>query len=168
MKRLLFAAASIFLMSVLIIYLNQEKDTKLKLRPGEDSYMDNVSIVQKRQGIVKWMLNAERALFVTGNDIKLDRLKIIFPEKELTLTASQGMYDIDTRNLKIDSNINAFTKDYEIVATTLFWDSSKNEIFSGEKVRIVGKKFSAEGETLTATADKARLSKNVKAVFYGK
>jgi LPS export ABC transporter protein LptC len=168
MKKMLFAGASLFLLSVLIVYLNQEKDAKIKLRPGDNSYMDDVSITQKKAGVVKWMLSAKKAIFLTGNDVKLDNLKIIFPEKELTLTSNGGMYDIENRNLKIDGNINAFTMDYEIVASTLFWDSSKNEIVSDEKVKIVGKKFFAEGDNLTATTDKATLNKNVRAVFYGK
>lgn len=168
MKKLLFIISSLFLLTVLIVYLNQEKDERLKLRLGDDSYMEGVSITQRKEGLVKWILNAEKAVFVTDNDVKLDRLKVIFPEKELTLTSTEGLYDIEKRNLKLDGNINAFTKDYEIVATTLFWDSSKNEIISDEKVRIMGKKFFAEGDTLTATADKATLNKNVRAVFYGK
>lgn len=168
MKKLLFVCASLFLLTILIVYLNQEKDAKIKLRLGDNSHMDDVSITQKKAGLVKWILNAEKAVFLTSNDVKLDNLKIIFPEKELTLTSNGGMYDIENRNLKIDGNINAFTKDYEIVASTLFWDSSKNEILSDERVQIVGKKFFAEGDNLTATTDKATLNKNVKAVFYGK
>ncbi len=155
-------------MTVLIVYLNQEKDAKVKLRLGDNSYMDEVSITQKKAGRIKWILNSEKAVFLTDNDIKLNNLKIIFPEKELTLTSNGGMYNIESRNLKIDGNINAFTKDYRIVASTLFWDSSKNEVFSDKKVQLVGKKFFAEGDTMTATTDKATLNKNVKAVFYGK
>lgn len=155
-------------MTVSIVYLNQEKDAKIKLRLGDNSYMDEVSITQKKAGLVKWILNSEKAVFLTNNDIKLDNLKIIFPEKELTLVSNGGIYDIESRNLKIDGNINAFTRDYEIVASTLFWDSSKNEILSDKKVQIVGKRFFAEGDTMTATTDKATLNKNVKAVFYGK
>lgn len=168
MKKLLFVCASLFLLTVLIVYLNQEKDTKIKLHLGDNSYMDEVSITQKKAGLVKWILNAKKAVFLTNNDIRLDNLKIIFPEKDLTLTSNGGMYDIENRNLKINGNINAFTKDYEIVASTLFWDSSKNEILSDEKVQIVGKRFFAEGDAMTATTDKAILNKNVKAVFYGK
>lgn len=168
MKKKLFICAFLFLLTVLIVYLNQEKDAKIKLRLGDNSYMDEVSITQKKAGLVKWILNSEKAVFLTNNDIKLDNLKIIFPEKELTLTSNGGMYDIENRNLKIEGNISAFTKDYEIVASTLFWDSSKNEILSDERVQIIGKRFFAEGDTMTATTDKATLNKNVKAVFYGK
>lgn len=168
MKKLLFICVSLFLLTVLIVYLNQEKDAKIKLRLGDNSYMDEVSITQKKAGRVKWTLNAKKAVFLTSNNVELDNLKIIFPEKELTITSNGGVYDIEKRNLKIDGNINAFTKDYEIVASTLFWDSSKNEILSDERVQIVGKRFFAEGDAMTATPDKATLHKNVKAVFYGK
>ncbi|BCB96962.1 hypothetical protein JZK55_18840 [Dissulfurispira thermophila] len=168
MKKILFVFASLFLLTVLIMYVDQEKDTKVKLRVEDNSYMDKVSITQKKAGLVKWILNAEKAVFLTSSDVKLDNLKIIFPEKELTLTSSSGMYDIENKNLKIDGNINAFTKDYEIVASTLFWDSSKNEILSDEKVQILGKRFFAQGDAMTATTDKATLNKNVKAIFYGK
>ncbi|GER93912.1 LPS export ABC transporter periplasmic protein LptC [hot springs metagenome] len=168
MKKILFVFASLFLLTVLIMYVDQEKDTKVKLRVEDNSYMDKVSITQKKAGLVKWILNAEKAVFLTSSDVKLDNLKIIFPEKELTLTSSSGMYDIESKNLKIDGNINAFTKDYEIVASTLFWDSSKNEILSDEKVQILGKRFFAQGDAMTATTDKATLNKNVKAIFYGK
>jgi LPS export ABC transporter protein LptC len=168
MKKILFLSVAVFLFTILAVYLNQDKDAVTKLRLGDNSYMDDVRITQKKEGVIKWILGAKKAVFVTSNDVKLADLKITFPEKELVLTSNEGMYDMESRNLKIEGNIKASTKDYDIVATTLFWDSTKNEVFSDEKVYIVGKKFFVEGDNLTATADKARLDKNVKAVFYEK
>lgn len=168
MKRILFLCAILALFSVLAIYLNQEKFIDTKLRLGDNSYMDDVSITQKKEGVVKWIVNTQKAVFLNSNDVKLADLKIVFPEKDLTLTSDGGLYDIENRNLTIEGNIKASTKDYDIVANTLFWDSSKNEILSDEKVQIVGKKFFVEGDKLTATTNKARLDKNVKAVFNGK
>lgn len=155
-------------MITLIVYLNQEKEANLKLNVSDNSYMDDVSITQKKDGKVKLALNAKKAVFITNNDVMLADVKIVLPEKSLTLTSKEGMYDIESRNLKMDGNINASTKDYDIVADAIIWDSSRNEIFSDKKVRIIGKKFFAEGDNLTATSDKAILNKNVKAVFYGK
>lgn len=155
-------------MITLIVYLNQEKEARFKLSVSDNSYMDDVSITQKKDGKVKLALNAKKAVFITNNDVMLADVKIVLPEKSLTLTSKEGMYDIESRNLKIDGNINASTKDYDIVADAIIWDSSRNEIFSDKKVRIIGKKFFAEGDNLTATSDKAILNKNVKAVFYGK
>lgn len=168
MKKLSFAAAALMLLSVLVFYLSQDKDAKVKLRLEDNSYMDDVRITQKKEGAVKWVLDAKKAVFLTANDIKLETMKIFFPEKELVLTSNSGLYDVDNKSLKIQDNIKASTKDYDITATTLFWDSSRNELLSDEQVQITGKRFFAVGDTMTATTDKAILNKNVKAVFHGK
>ncbi|MBA4349322.1 MAG: hypothetical protein C0415_04965 [Thermodesulfovibrio sp.] len=167
-KKVLFLFSSICLLAVLVFYLNQEKDIKPKLRLEGGSYMDNASITQRKDGMVKLIVNAQRAFFINEKDVKLTNMEIVFPEKELTLKSDGGMYDMSSRNLDIMGNIKASTKDYDIIATKLFWDSSKNEIFSDTRVEIVGRKFFAEGDNLTATGDKAILNKNVKAIFYGK
>jgi LPS export ABC transporter protein LptC len=168
MKKILFLAVAFVLFGLLGFLSNQEKDMKAKLTLGDDSYMDKVHITHKKDGATKWILDARKAVFITSKDVKLADLKITFPEKELVLTSNNGLYDIDSRNLTIEENINASTKDYDIIATKLFWDSSKNEIMSDERVQIVGRKFHVEGDNLNATNDKATLNKNVKAVFYGK
>ncbi|MBI3592427.1 MAG: LPS export ABC transporter periplasmic protein LptC [Nitrospirae bacterium] len=167
MKKTLFLFASVCLFIVLVIYSGREGDMKTRVSFGSNSYMDDISITQKKEGITKWILKSKKAIFMTDNNVRLDVLKIIFPEKELTLTSDSGMYDIEKSNLKIEGNIKASTKDYDIVATTLFWDSSKNEVFSDKKVQIIGKRFFVEGDDLTSTTDKATLNKNVKAIFYG-
>ena len=168
MKKILFVFASVFLFYVLAIYLNQEKDPRVRIGMGHNSYMDDVTIAQKKEGVVRWIINAKRALFLTETDISLKDLKIVFPEKELTLTSEGGLYDVRDRTLKIDGNIKASTKDYDITARSLFWDPATNEITSDARVQIKGKRFFVEGDTLAATSDKARLTNNVRAVFDGK
>lgn len=168
MKKILFVFASVFLFYVLAIYLNQEKDPRVRIGMGNNSYMDDVTIAQKKGGVVGWIINAKKALFLTETDIKLSDLKIIFPEKELTLTSDGGIYDAKDKTLKIDGNIKASTKDYDIIAKSLFWDSSTDEITSDTGVQIKGKKFSIEGGRLAATSGKAKLTDNVRAVFDGK
>ena len=132
----------------------------------DNSYMDGVTIVQKKQGVVKWTLGSKKAIFLNENDVKLVGLNITFPEKGLTLNSDGGMYDIAKRDLKIDGHISASTKDYDIVTPSLFWDASKNELTSDQRVHIIGKRFDVEGDDLNATNDRATLNKNVKATFY--
>lgn len=169
-----------------VVYLNQGRFFKPDLQVGMDSYMNDISFLQKRDGEIKWQLKAKSAVFLDShsptadsrqqhlgtrlgdNDVKLFDLKMTFPEKNLVLTSDHGIYDIESRNLMIKGNIKASAPDYDILAATLFWDSSKEEIFSKERVRIVGRNFIIEGDGLTATTDKARLNHNVKAVFHGK
>jgi LPS export ABC transporter protein LptC len=168
MTKLWFLLTLLFFLAVLAIYLNQESDLSLKLKPAEGSYMDNVSIKQTNNGIVKWLLDARRAVFINDANVQLSELTVTFPEKGLVLFADSGKYDVENRNLDVRDNIKASTKDYDIVATQLFWNSSDNELTSNDKVKIIGKRFSVQGDRLTATPGKAKLSHNVKAVFDGK
>ncbi|MDI6801074.1 MAG: LPS export ABC transporter periplasmic protein LptC [Thermodesulfovibrionales bacterium] len=166
MKRFFFIFSVIALSVALAVSFNNEKQ-ELKLQFGTKSFMDDVKITHKKNNMTKWELHSQKATFLSDKDVELANLKITFPEKGLVLTSDKGMYNIESRDLKIDDNIRASTEDYEIVAKTLFWDSSKNELFSDGKVMIVGKKFFIEGNALAATTDKAKLNNNVKAVFYG-
>lgn len=166
MKRILFLFVFICFFAVIILFSEREGDFKPKVNLSDNSYMDGVGIVQRKQGVVKWTLGSKKAIFLNENDVKLVGLTITFPEKGLTLNSDGGMYDIEKRNLKIDGHISAATKDYDIVTPTLFWDASKNELTSDQKVHIIGKRFYVEGDDLNATNDKATLNKNVKAIFY--
>jgi len=166
MKKILFLVVFICFCVVIALILEREGEYKSKVNLGENSYMDDVNIIQRKEGVVKWILGSRRAVFVDQNNVKLIGLRITFPEKELTLNSDGGMYDIEKRNLAIDGHIKASTKDYDIVTDKLFWDASKNELFSDQKVKIIGKKFYVEGNDLNATNDRATLNNNVKAIFY--
>lgn len=168
MKRWIPAIAFLICLSFFFIFFERERGYDIGFKISENSFMDDVKIIQNREGTTKLTLSAEKAIFVTDNDIKLDKLTMTFPERDLTLTAKGGIYNLKKRDLKIDGDINAYTKDYQIIADTILWDSSKNGIISDKKIKIVGKKFIAEGDSLEATADNATLRRNVKAVFYGK
>jgi len=170
MKKVLFLLSGVGLLAILTIYFFQDSDVKPRLRLGDNSYMEDVGIVQKKEGATSFTLSAQKAVFVTAQDVQLTALKIFFPAKNLTLTSGSGIYNTETKDLKIEGNIKAATKEYDILTEKLRWDASKNELFSDNKVTIVGKskKFYVEGEDLTATGDTATLHKNVKAVFNGK
>jgi LPS export ABC transporter protein LptC len=153
---------------VTLMYLYQERDESVRLAFVGKSYMEDVSISQKKDGAVKWTLHANEAVFLNKTDVALSDVKIAFPEKELTLTSSEGNYDIETRDLTLKGAIKAATSDYDILADSLYWDAAKNELLSDKKVTIVGKSFVVEGENMTATTDRATLRKGVKATFYDK
>jgi LPS export ABC transporter protein LptC len=168
MKKVLFLLSGIGLLAILTLFFFQDSDIKGRVRIGENSYMEDVSITQKKGGETKFVVAAKKAVFMTASDVQLTALKIFFPEKALTLTAENGLYNTESKDLKIEGNIRASTKDYDIVTTKLQWDATKNILVSDDKVSIVGKRFYVEGDSLTATTDTATLHKNVKAVFNGK
>ncbi|MCL0084635.1 LPS export ABC transporter periplasmic protein LptC [Thermodesulfovibrionales bacterium] len=166
MKMLLIVFLS--LLVVFVFYLNHERDTRVNFQLEGKSHIYGVNITQKKRGATNWMLNAEKALFLSDVDIELSKLKMTFPEKGLVLTSDSGIYNVKSRNLEIIGNIIASTESYDILATTLFWDSSENKLFSDYKIQIVGRGFFITGDSLAATTDKMKLRKNVRAVFYEK
>ncbi len=156
-----------FLLSIviLVIYSFQLQETRIALVYSESPYIDDVRIKHLKEGMVKWMVDAKKAIFTNTNDVVLKDLKITFPEKELVLTSEGGVYNTADQSIKIDGNIKALTKNYVINALTLSWDPQKSELSSDKRVQIIGREFYIEGDDLSASADKAKLSSNVKAIF---
>ncbi len=127
--------------------------------------MDDITIIHRKEGIIKWMVDAKKAVFANANEVTLQGLKITFPEKKLVLNSDSGVYNPTTQGIKIEGNIKAETNNYAINALNLSWDPVKNELSSDRKIQIVGKEFVIEGDELSASADKAKLNSNIKAIF---
>jgi|WetSurMetagenome_2_1015567.scaffolds.fasta_scaffold00091_27 LPS export ABC transporter protein LptC len=170
MRKAIFGLISIGLLILLTVYFLQDGDYKPNFRLSENSYMENVKIVQKKAGETRIVVSAEKAVFETEADIKLVALNLYFPEKNLTLTSKKGHYNTTTKNVVIEGDIKADSKGYEIETNKLNYDASKGELLTRDKVVITGKSrgFYMEGETLTAQGNTATLHKNVKAIFKGK
>lgn len=168
MRKVLFLLAAFLLFAVSVVFFNQNTNMQVKITPDDKSFMDNVRIAHRKSGVFKWSLNAQKAVFVTGSNISLEGVEMYSPEKGLKLVSDTGFYDMDNKNFKIAGNIKAAGKNYDIIASALVWDSAKNELVSDDKVKIIGKKFYVEGDMLEARDDKAKLNRNVRAVFNGK
>lgn len=165
MRRLLFLVSAVVFLAVLGIYMGMEKDTAPVIRFSGTSFMEGVRIAHVTGGSLKWELQAEKAIFVNKEDVKLEGIRIRFPEKNLTLSSEEGLYKVESRDLSILGNIRASTGDYDIVAEQLNWDAARNELVSDKKVTIKAQTFMVEGDTLKANAEGAELKNNVKAVF---
>lgn len=168
MKKLLVLLSGVGLLVILTLFFFQDSDLKSRLKLGDNSYMEDVSFIQKKGGVTNLILSAKKAVFVTADNVKLTSLSISMPERDLVLTSEGGTYNTESKDLNIEGNIKAVTRGYDIVTTKLLWDPSKNTLSSDDKVTIVGKSFYVEGEALTATGDIATLHRKVKAVFSGR
>jgi len=168
MKKVLLLFSAVGLLAIVTLFFFQDSDLKGRFRLGDNSYMEDVSIVQKKGGATSFVVNAQKAIFVNASDVQLTALNMFFPEKAMTVTADSGSYNTETKDLKIEGNIKAKTKDYDIVTKKLHWDAVKGLLVTDDKVTILGSRFYVEGDDLTATNDSATLHKNVKAVFNGK
>ena len=166
---MLFVFALIGLLAVTYYYF-QDGDFRPNYKLSDNSYMEKVNIIQKKAGVTRIVVNAEKAVFETDTDVKLLALNLFFPEKGLTLTAETGYYNAKTKDVVIEGDIKANTKGYDIVTNRLHWDAAKSELVSDDKVVITGRSrsFYMEGDKLSAHGDKATLRRNVKAIFKGK
>lgn len=149
-------------------YLNNEREGRPKIVVAEQSTMDDLEIVNRQDGVVKWTLLARKAVYLSDKEVKLHDLTITFPEKDFSMKAEEGLYNMESRNFRIDTPITANAKNYDITAKSMEWDSAKNQLVANDRVFIVGQSFTIEGDNLVATASKATLQKNVRAVFHGK
>lgn len=161
----LFAISFILSIIIIAVYSFQHRETKITLVYSESPYIDDVVIKHRKEGMVKWMVDAKKAVFNNTNEVILKDLTITFPEKKLVLTSDEGVYNTANQNIKIEGNIKALKKNYVINASTLSWNQQTNELFSDKKIQIIGREFYIEGDELLATPDKAKLNSNVRAVF---
>ncbi len=83
MKRILFLFVFICFFVVIALLYDKEGEFKPKVNLTDNSYMDGVTIVQRKEGVVKWTLGSKKAIFLNENDVKLVALTITFPEKGL-------------------------------------------------------------------------------------
>lgn len=166
MKRTTLLVISFLLfIAILAAYSLQYKETKISLIHSDSPYMDEITIKHRKDGFLKWSVEAKNAVFSNTNEVILRDLKISFPERELILTSDTGSYNPTNQSIKVEGNIKALTKNFSINASSLAWDPKASELSSDKKIQIVGNDFYIEGDELTASADKARLNSNVKAVF---
>lgn len=169
MKKIFYLGISFIFLSVSVFFMtSQDSDFNTKITYGENSFMEDITIEQKKAGNLNWKLVAKKAIHVNADDIKLEDITVILPEKDLKLKAEKAFYSLKTKDFIIPDDVSVSAKDYDIKGAGIYWDSDTNTIKSESDIKIVGKGFTLEGSSLTATTDKARLENNVKAVFHGK
>ncbi len=168
MRRVLFFISSIVFLSLTLFFITgNDNDYKAKIDYGDGSYMEGVHIEQKKGGMLKWRMTAEKATHLNNDKIRLENVMIHFPEKDFTLSTKEALYSLNNRNLEIPGEIKAHARGYDIEGKNLRWDAVSSSLQAEGGIVIKGKGFLIEGEHLKASQDKAELNKNVKAVFYG-
>ncbi|MCX8070190.1 MAG: LPS export ABC transporter periplasmic protein LptC [Thermodesulfovibrionales bacterium] len=168
MRTVLPLIISSILLGVSMFFLtSQDGDFKTKISYSENSFMEDIVIEQKKTGNLIWRLEAKKAIHLNEDDIKLENITVLLPEKDLKLKAQKAFYSLKTKDFHIPEDIDVSAKEFDIKGKGIYWDSKTNTLKSESDIKILGKGFSIEGNSLSATSDKARLENNVKAVFYG-
>lgn len=157
---------------LIIIFLSllflKEEDSKRNSLTQATSYIEGLRIVQRINGDAIWSVTAKRADFTKDEKKAMMNSIVINMKKEnMTLDAEKGVFDLETRDIKLEDNIVLKSKGYEVTLKDLSWNPSRGLLTSAQKIALKGGRFSIEGEGLSATGEqKLRLHRNVKAIFF--
>lgn len=167
MKRGLSAGFICLLVIGMYFMLQNGKETDIDLQVTGSSFLEDISIVHKRNGETMWKLTAKRADFLEGEDrARLHTIRLAVPENNLTLSADSGIYHFAEHSFAADTLVEAHGENYRILADSLDLDISANGIRTEGRVKVEGDGFSVEGEGMNVDKEqKVKIFRDVKAIF---
>lgn len=133
----------------------------------EGSYMEDVSVVNRKAGETQWVLkNRFTVLSDDGTLAKMRDVTVDIPSQAMTVTAESGIYEIESRKLKLTGAIKANTEDYTISMGDVDLSSDTGVVKTDGPVVMEGKGYKIKGEGFSMRGPVVELSRNVKAEFY--
>lgn len=161
-------ALAILVIAFLSFALFNERDLRKDPLNPTTSYIEGLRIIHRTKGDTAWTIIAKRADFTRDErTAKMNSVVVDIEKEKITLNAEKGVFDIETRDLKLEDNIILKSKGYEMALKDLSWNPSRGLLRSDQKIELKGKNFSIEGNGLSATdKQQLRLHRNVKAIFF--
>lgn len=168
-----FSGIQIIVLGALIIaslflpFFNRE-DIKKDSVISSTSYIEGLKIIHRTKGNTAWTIMAKRANFTKDEKTaQMNSIVIDIQKENIILNAEKGVFDLETRDLKLEDNIILKSKGYEVTLKDLTWNPSKGLLKSDKKIELRGKGFSIQGYGISATEEqKLRLHRNVRAIFF--
>jgi len=158
----------IMLIALSVIYILFRDDAiPESINHSSQSYMENVTIIHKKENQMQWTGNIKRVLF-SGSEksAKLDGIVLHFPEKNISLRAKSGIYGLEKNMISLEEEVIASNQDYEIKSENLKWDVGEEKMTSESEVIIKARNFTIKADSMNASREgKVSLSGNVKAFF---
>lgn len=149
-------------------YVRSDKMARLNIQFGSDSFFEGLKIINKKNGVIEWILTARRAdLAKDGKEALLSGIEMKLEKQGMIVQAEKGLYDMETKHVSIDGVITAHNENYVITTRQVLIDSTGGILETGDEVKIEGKKFNLEGRGMKAdnNEQKVRILNNVKATF---
>lgn len=143
----------------------KEDDRNLIIK-GE-SFLEDIRIIHKKNGMPLWILTAKKAKFVEGNDkAELEDIRLSLPKNQVILFADKGIYKFTEQNFSTNSVVKAESKDYKITADSIDYEISSGTIKTQGRVVLETEGFSIEGTGMkTDGREKVSILNDVKATF---
>jgi len=159
---------SVLLFVALLIVLKAGRENGVDVQVKGGSFLENLTIVEKKDGQPLWTLTASRADFKENEDkAELSDINLVMEKDHVTLQADKGLYDLSGRSFTTDSAVKAMSRDYRITADSIDYEVASGMIQTQGRIRLESKGFGVEGEGMKSEADhKVRILNDVKATFH--
>lgn len=138
------------------------------IRTRTDSFLEDIRIVQKKDGVTTWTLTASKADFREGDQrAELSDIELRIEKNGMILHADKGVYDLSSQSFSTDEAVKASGKDISFSADSLDYEIASGKIRTEGKIRVEGKGFSVEGTGMHADSEqKVNILNDVKATFH--
>ena len=138
------------------------------IRTRTDSFLEDIRIVQKKDGVTTWTLTASKADFREGEQrAELSDIELRIEKNGMILHADKGVYDLSSQSFSTDEAVKASGKDISLSADSLDYEIASGKIRTDGKIRVEGKGFSVEGTGMQADSEqKVNILNDVKATFH--
>jgi lipopolysaccharide assembly outer membrane protein LptD (OstA) len=168
MKKGLLIGLSVLLFVALFMVLKAGRESGGDVQVKGGSFLENLTIVQKKNGQPLWTLTASRADFKENEDkAELSDINLVMEKDHITLQANKGLYDLSERSFTTDSAVKAESRDYRITADSIDYEAASGMIQTQGRIHLESKGFRVEGEGMKSEADhKVSILKDVKATFH--
>lgn len=168
MRKLLFFSFSLLLLSLFIILFKSEKEARIDMQIKGESFIEGLKITHKNNGKPLWVLTAKRAdLSENGDTAHLSGIVMNLEEKNMTIYADSGNYDLSSKNIYIEGPVTAKNTSYSLTTENVEIDAAAGILKTKGQVNIEGKKFNLQGTGMNIdnTEQKVRITNDVKATF---
>ena len=133
-----------------------------------ESFIEGLKISHKINGKTFWVLTAKRADILENGDMAyLSGIEMFIEEKDMSIYADRGNYDMKSKNIVIDGPLKAKTPAYSMTTENAEIDTAAGTMKTNEYVKIEGKKFNLQGKGMNIdnNEQKVRIINDVKATF---
>lgn len=158
----------LFLLIVLYFLYDSGKTGRKDIYIKNNSYIDGLKVISKKDGTDSWVLAAEKAVLTKDETMaEMNTVTIRLISDNISLNADTGTFNMLTNDLSLNKNVKIHTSGSVISAKDLSWNPSDGTLTTDSEIKMEGAKFRIEGGSMTATQDrKVKLKGKVKATFH--
>jgi LPS export ABC transporter protein LptC len=144
------------------------KDSEQKKEPTQESsasadlMLDRVHYIETREGVKEWELEAASARFYKDKNIALlENVKATYfgkNQESYVLVGKKGKFNTQTKNIEVFDDVRIDSSDgYHMRTQSLWYQTEKKELSTGDWVEVRGPQLRMEGIGLVVDLERQRV-----------